>query len=113
MTCKQQLMEILFMPDIWMDDWMSERRNEWLTAWMFGSIVKIKKNIFLYTFFLKYGCETLLLLSFFSFIAWMKNLKIENVRPPHVAERKKKSKGKIKKRENILITIICFQVWYL
>lgn len=39
----------------------------------------------------------------------MKNLKIENVRPPHVAE-KKKSKGKIKKRENILITIICFKV---
>lgn len=65
-----------------------------MTDWMFGSIVKIKKYNFLYTFFLKYGCETLLLLSFFSFIPWMKNLKIENVRPPHVAEKKKNQKEK-------------------
>lgn len=95
----------------WMIEWASEWMTDCLNVWI--NCYDKKIYFFLYTFFLKYGCETLLLLSFFSFIAWMKNLKIENVRPPHVAEKKKIKRKNKKKRENILITIICFQVWYL
>lgn len=73
----------------WMIEWASEWMNEWMTDCLNVWINCYDKKIYFYTrFFLNTDVKLYCYYRFFSFIAWMKNLKIENVRPPHVAEKK-------------------------